>query len=277
MTIVPSVRTPRKRVRLAATSLALTAAAVLLAPVQRAGAQQQHDQQHAGHETTTTHADGAMGDHAMGDHAMADGAMSDPRRMHDMSAHMRMTRPRPATDDDRRRGAALVTTLRSSLARYRDVRAARADGYAMFAPGVKGQRVYHFTKKWSAVKAAFTFDPSSPTSLLYEQDERGSYRLVGAMYTAPKGASEDELNARVPLSIARWHQHVNVCVPKRRDRDRWTEMDGDRMRFGPAGTIATREACDAAGGRFIPQLFGWMVHANVFESDDPAVIWGEMK
>jgi hypothetical protein len=59
-----------------------------------------------------------------------------------------------------------------------------------------------------------------------------------------------------------------------RELDRWNETEGGRMRFGPAGTITTRAECDAAGGRFREQSFGWMVHANVFASADPAVIWG---
>ena len=28
------------------------------------------------------------------------------------------------------------------------------------------------------------------------------------------------------------------------------------------------------GGRFVPRIFGWMVHAEVFAGDDPAAIWG---
>ncbi|HWJ22124.1 MAG TPA: hypothetical protein VNS52_07205 [Gemmatimonadaceae bacterium] len=231
--------------------------------------------QHAGHDMARTQASSppSPASAPMSEEGMADHAMSGP--MLDMSAHLRMTDPRPAHAADARRAAALVTTLRASLAKYRDVRAAEADGYVMFAPQVKKQPVYHFTKKWSAVKSAFTFDPAAPTSLLYERNAHGDLVLVGAMYTAPKGASPDELDRRVPLSVARWHQHVNVCVPKRGERERWREMEGGRMRFGPAGTIATRAACDAAGGRFLPQLFGWMVHANVFASDDPARIWGE--
>jgi hypothetical protein len=30
---------------------------------------------------------------------------------------------------------------------------------------------------------------------------------------------------------------------------------------------------DAVGGRFLPRLFGWMVRAEVVESNDPATIW----
>ena len=45
--------------------------------------------------------------------------------------------------------------------------------------------------------------------------------------------------------------------------------------FGPDSPIVTKGACDAVGGRFFPRLFGWMVHVNAFESDDPRVIWGD--
>jgi hypothetical protein len=34
---------------------------------------------------------------------------------------------------------------------------------------------------------------------------------VGASYTDRVDASEVELNDRIPLSIARWHQHINFA------------------------------------------------------------------
>ena len=54
------------------------------------------------------------------------------------------------------------------------------------------------------------FDPLKPTSLLYKKTADG-YKLVGAMYTDRVSASEDELNERIPLSVAHWHQHINFC------------------------------------------------------------------
>src|SRR3984957_8534146 len=45
--------------------------------------------------------------------------------------------------------------------------------------------------------------------------------------------------------------------------------------FGPGSRIATRQACDSVAGAFHPHVFGWMVHANVFASDEPGVIWNE--
>jgi hypothetical protein len=192
-----------------------------------------------------------------------------------LNPHMRMTASRAPTAADSARARALVDTLRRALAKYRDVKVAESNGFRMFAPQVKKQRIYHFTRNMNAVKAVFSFDPAEPTSLLYSKDASGNFTLVGAMYTAPRRASEDDLNARVPLSIARWHEHVNICIPKRGDAERWKETKDGAMLFGPAGSITTNDACDAAGGRWLEHLFGWMVHANVFASDDLGQIWGD--
>jgi hypothetical protein len=82
------------------------------------------------------------------------------------------------------------------------------------------------------------------------------------MYTAPKKATEDELDRRIPLSIAQWHAHINMCIPP---TEKKKEMWGPNPRFGLAGTIATKEECQNAGGKFVPQIFGWMVHVYPFE------------
>jgi len=34
------------------------------------------------------------------------------------------------------------------------------------------------------------------------------------------------------------------------------------------GTISTEGDCQAVGGNFHPQIFGWMVHVYPFQSDD---------
>jgi hypothetical protein len=190
-----------------------------------------------------------------------------------MNAHMHMTALRPATAADSMRARAVADTLRAAIAKYGDVKVAEQDGYALFAPKIKTQRVFHFTKKWNAVRNVFGFDAARPTSLLYTKNEAGDFLLVGAMYTASKHLSEDDLNSRIPLSIAQWHQHINICVPKLSDRQRWAEKRDGQMVFGPNGVIATEAECDKAGGRFLPKIFGWMVHANVFAGDDLASVW----
>jgi hypothetical protein len=94
------------------------------------------------------------------------------------------------------------------------------------------------------------------------------------MYTAPRWESLSDLNARVPLSVAEWHVHTNWCLPKRADAARLGEKGPDgRPLFGGRGSITTREACDAANGRFVKQAFGWMVHVYPTATDQ-ATIWG---
>ncbi len=189
--------------------------------------------------------------------------------MKNMSLHMAYTELRPSNDADKARAALLVTDLQHALAKYRDYHVAEADGFEPFHPEFK-QAVVHFTKNWYAVKAAFTFSPSEPTSLLYQRTPDGGYKLIGAMYTDRKGASEDDLNERVPLSVARWHRHINLCFPARRSVAKTANVDWTR--FGFNGSIATRQACDAANGRFYPQVFGWMVHVYPWETD-PKLVW----
>jgi hypothetical protein len=167
-----------------------------------------------------------------------------------MVLHMAWSDTRPATPADRERAAQIVRTLQAVLLKYRDYRVAEADGFKPFHPELP-QKVYHFTRWQNGLKAAFKFDPAAPTSLLYKKSADGGYELVGAMYTAPRGASEAKLDQRVPLSIARWHRHINFCLPSRSQR-----ATADWTKFGPAGSIATKAACDAAGGRFYPQVFG---------------------
>ena len=191
-----------------------------------------------------------------------------------MAAHMKTTPTRKATTGDSIRANEIANDLRVAIDKYRDVRVAEAEGFKMFAPQIKNQLVYHFTKSLWALENQFTFDPTRPTSLLYRKDAHGNFVLVGAMYTAPKRYMVSDLDKRIPTSVAQWHKHINWCLPPRRENDRWTEVKNGRPVFGPLG-VATREECVAAGGRFVKEVFGWMVHANVFASNDPKVIWGD--
>ena len=183
------------------------------------------------------------------------------------SAHMRMTPARPAAPGDRERAQQIVDSLVGALQKYKDYRVALAEGYRIFAPNLP-QPQYHFTNYWNGFVEGFTFDPARPTSLLYKKTKDG-YELVGAMYTAPRTATLDELNERVPLGIARWHQHTNLCIPKAPVARR-----ADWAKFGLTGSISTEQACNEAGGRFYPVIFGWMVHVYPFESS-AARVWAQ--
>src|SRR5947208_2916185 len=63
---------------------------------------------------------------------------------------------------------------------------------------------------------------------------------MDAMDSAPARTSLDALDQRVPLSVARWHEHVNWCLPPRGQRDRWRETRDGNPVFGPAGLLAYR-------------------------------------
>lgn len=205
----------------------------------------------------------------MADHAMS-GAMDE-----NMMKHMLLSPPRAPTHADSVRAMQVAMELKRAISRYQDTAAAVADGYRMFAPAVKNQRVYHFTNYRHAFAEAFRFDPAKPTSILYTRDAAGRFHLVGAMYTMPKRASLDKLNDRVPLSIARWHRHVNWCLPKKGDGSRMAERKNGAPLFGPESPIASRQACEDVGGRFFADPMGWMVHANVYEGNDLGTIWGD--
>lgn len=177
---------------------------------------------------------------------------------HHSGAHMKLTELRPQTPEDIDRAKLLAVQLRDGIEKYKDYKVALADGYKIFLPKVP-QKEYHFTNYRNGFMESFNFDPTHPTSLLYRKTDTG-YELVGAMYTMPKTASEEKLNARVPLSVAQWHLHTNLCVPP---RDQMATADWTK--FGLEGSIATKEACDAAGGRFHPVILGWMVHVYPYE------------
>ena len=59
------------------------------------------------------------------------------------------------------------------------------------------------------------------------------YKLEGVMFTASPDATEDELNERIPLSIARWHRHVTVC---RAPEDRVKDYPAAHPKFGRCGS-----------------------------------------
>ncbi len=184
---------------------------------------------------------------------------------HDPGPHMRMTSLGPQTPQDLQRAGQIVETLRPAIEKYKDYRVALTDGYKIFLPNLP-QPEYHFTNYWNGFLEAFTWDPARPTSLLYKKTADG-YQLVGAMYTMPKRATDSELDARVPLSVARWHLHTNLCLPQKDQA-----AHADWTRFGLAGSISTADACKDAGGRFFPVVFGWMVHVYPYE-DSPDKIW----
>ena len=185
----------------------------------------------------------------------------------DTGPHMKMTALRDLRPGDEERAQKVIEAARQVAEKYKDYHTALNDGFQIFLPKVP-QKMYHFTNYSYAFDAALDFHPDRPTSLLYEK-HGGGYKLVGVMYTAPKHFTEADLDQRIPLSIARWHEHVNLCMPP---AERKREALGPNPKFGFRGSIATKEACEANGGTFRPLMFNWMVHLYPLEKTE-AAIW----
>jgi hypothetical protein len=148
------------------------------------------------------------------------------------------------------------------MEKYKDYKKALADGSVIANPKLD-QPQYHFNSAANARLADSRFDPSKPSSLLYRRTPTMRYKLEGVMFTDRVDASEDELDQRVPLSIAHWHQHTNFCAaPAEEVKD----YHGEHPRFGMFGSIHTRPACQAEGGTFYPVMFSWMIHVFPYEA-----------
>jgi hypothetical protein len=220
-----------------------------------------------GHDTSDLKPSNMQDMPGMGSDGSAHAMQSMEGRHMDMGPHMKMTTLRDLKPGDQDKADQVVDAARKTAGKYKDYRAALADGYKIFLPKLP-QKQYHFTNYRYAFEAARHFDPEHPTSLLYEAHGE-DYKLIGVMYTAPKNATWIQLDQRIPLSIAQWHAHINMCLPP---EDKKRQVLGPHAKFGLAGSIATREDCDAAGGKFMPQIFGWMVHVYPFEQK-PEDIW----
>jgi hypothetical protein len=233
-------------------------------------------------------------------HTIAPNAMGS---MKGMEHHMRMTELRPATPQDEARAREILATLRGTMRRYRDYHVALARGMRIFLPDIP-QDVYHFTD-YAATGEEYRgrYDLARPGSLLYSKNADGGYTLVGAMYSAPPEATMDDLDQIVPLSIARWHVHTNICLPadlsigdilrneigaERADEPGMLPVSSSPNaaelnhrygfladgRFGFEGKIFDAKTCTAAGGHLVDQAFGWMVHVYPFAGDDLKVAFG---
>jgi hypothetical protein len=185
----------------------------------------------------------------------------------DMGPHMKMTELRAPEPGDEERAQKVVDAARGVTDKYKDYHTALNEGFQIFLPKVP-QKMYHFTNYRYAFEAAYSFNPDHPTSLLYEK-HGDDYKLVGVMYTAPKRFTEADLDQRIPLSIAQWHEHVNLCMPPEGHKG---EALLPNAKFGLRGSIATKEECDANGGTFRPLVFNWMVHLYPLEKNE-ADVW----
>lgn len=181
----------------------------------------------------------------------------------DAFGHTQMSEVRTSVSADRAAHLdRLIAYLRATLPKYESLDYAEADGYRPEGPDVPVGALKHFVN-YTNLRANWQhLDPDKPMALLYRRTATG-YELAGVMFTAPIASSMDELDKRIPLEYGHWHSHRNVCQPKTA-----APLTREQARaFGFSGSINTKAGCDAAGGVFLDNVFGWMVHVYPFETD----------
>lgn len=156
---------------------------------------------------------------------------------------------------------ALLDRARQATAKYQDVNVAQADGYKPVGPDVPGMGI-HFIQTMQP-KA---FDIEKPPILVYVNDPSapGGYVLAGVAYLldSPAGPDGQPLDPPFPKSLARWHQHDNICVLPNIQN--------------PHGL--TEGQCREQGGQYVAHS-SWFVHAwiwkenpaGVFSAENPAL------
>jgi mono/diheme cytochrome c family protein len=185
-----------------------------------------------------------------------------------MGGHMEVTLRTAAAPGDAQRANAIVDAARHVIAEYPTTADAERAGFTKFLPRAR-LPIEHFTSHAYALEAwRGHFDPMHPTSLIFERNG-DALHIVGVMYTAPNRATQEQLNADVPTSIATWHRHVNFCVPPAGTPR--SESTGPNARF-LFGSIVSADECAAAHGWFASRVLGWMIHVWPNETD-PAKVW----
>jgi hypothetical protein len=100
--------------------------------------------------------------------------------------------------------ASLVADTRRGLARFADLRAARAAGYA---PHVRARESLKHYFNAAYVTDGRVLDPTRPEGLLYAHTTRGPV-LVAAVYLMNRAG---EPGPAVGGCLAQWHAHQNHC------------------------------------------------------------------
>jgi hypothetical protein len=156
-------------------------------------------------------------------------------------------KPGPVTPAQVRLLDRQLAAAKRATAKYRDIDAARADGYfqvTQFIPGLGLHLVnLHVSNR--------TFDPAHPQLLLYWPRPSGKMALAGVAYqfahtndTPPAGFAGDS---------DVWHFHTDLC-------------------FLPGGsvTISSADGCKLAHGYFQAQT-AWLLHAWIWRANPNGV------
>ncbi len=155
--------------------------------------------------------------------------------------------PGPTTDLEARQTATMLAAAKRATAKYRDVRAAQADGYRQVTQFIPGLGLH--LANLSLLRAGF--DPVRPPVLLYEPTAGGGLRLAGVAYSLPAG---DTSPVGFPGGDDVWHFHTNLCF----------------LLTGDVTITPNSAACKAKHGVFQVRT-AWLLHAWIWVTNPKGV------
>jgi hypothetical protein len=152
--------------------------------------------------------------------------------------------PGPISDRELEVLSGQLAAARASTAKYKDVDAAKADGYSQVTQFIPGLGLHMVNLKIYNDG----FDPAHPSILLYQPAADGHLILVGVAYTSPHTTDVPPAGFAGGLDV--WHFHTNLC-------------------FLPNGSVTIAPdlaSCKALSGVFQART-QWLLHAWIWKSN----------
>jgi len=157
--------------------------------------------------------------------------------------------PGPVSVADRKVLDRQLAAAKAATAKYRDIAAARADGYFQVTQFIPGLGLHMVNLRIPNT----SFDPARPQILLYEPSASGAMRLVGVAYQFRHTTDTPPVGFAGGSDV--WHYHTDLCFQK-----------------GGSVTIAsTRAQCMAVGGIYFQKRTAWLLHAWIWKTNPDGV------
>ena len=149
------------------------------------------------------------------------------------------------TADNLRFAEDFLKKARDETEKYRDVEAARADGYVQITQDLPLIGAHFFN-----AGRVGSLEPGQPGILLYEQGDEGGWELVGLNFMLPKQPGVDTPPDTPFGGLAHWHYHTDLC-------------------FGPGSVSIAASAAECAG-LYVPET-PWLLHVWVWKDSPEGV------
>lgn len=143
-----------------------------------------------------------------------------------------------------------LAAAKRATTRYRDIAAARADGYRQVTQFIPGLGLHLANLRISDR----TFDPARPNVLLYMPDGNGGLELAGVAYSVARSPAWPDGPPGFAGGSDVWHYHEDLC-------------------FLPGGQVSIAPSADACRSRhgFFQRRTDWLLHAWIWRINPKGV------